>query len=62
MGQLVGRVDLEAFDRQGIPAYVESTNPANDSRYERLGFRTIGGFAGFTEGSIVGQMWRPVGG
>ena len=26
----------------GLPAYLESTNPANDHRYERAGFRPVG--------------------
>jgi ribosomal protein S18 acetylase RimI-like enzyme len=54
------RENLAEFDRQGLPAYLESTNPANDHRYERLGFAKIGAFEGFVPGSVVATMWRPV--
>ena len=60
MAQQLVRDDLARFDGQGLPAYLESTNPANDHRYERLGFRATGGFAGFAEGSMVSTMWREV--
>jgi GNAT superfamily N-acetyltransferase len=33
---------LRQCDRDGIPAYLESTNPANLSLYERHGFEQIG--------------------
>ena len=56
------RENLADLDRQGVPAYLESTNPANDHRYERAGFAKIGEFAGAAEGSVVSTMWRPVGG
>lgn len=60
IAQEVVRNNLAEFDRQGIPTYLESTNPANDHRYERLGFTKVGEFAGVTPGSIVSTMWRPV--
>jgi ribosomal protein S18 acetylase RimI-like enzyme len=56
------RGTLAELDRQGLPAYLESTNPANDHRYERLGFVKTGGFEGSVPGSVVATMWRPVGG
>jgi ribosomal protein S18 acetylase RimI-like enzyme len=56
------RADLADLDRQGVPSYLESTNPANDHRYERLGFAKIGSFTGVERGSVVSTMWRPVGG
>lgn len=54
------RENLAAFDAEGLPTYLESTNPANDHRYERLGFAKIGEFAGSVDGSVVSTMWRPV--
>jgi len=30
---------LDRYDRAGIPTYLESSNPANDARYERIGYR-----------------------
>lgn len=32
---------LRQIDEQGVPAYVESSNPANISRYRRHGFEVI---------------------
>lgn len=60
VAQQMVRDTLADLDRQGIPSYLESTNPANDHRYERLGFTKVGEFAGVTSGSIVSTMWRPV--
>lgn len=54
------RTTLADLDARGIPAYLESTNPANDHRYERLGFRRIDTYEGATPGSLVSQMWRDV--
>jgi GNAT superfamily N-acetyltransferase len=61
IAQALLRENLADLDRQGVPAYLESTNPGNDHRYERVGFAKIGEFAGAVEGSIVSTMWRPVG-
>ena len=33
---------LEHCDREGVPAYLESTNPRNVSLNERHGFATVG--------------------
>lgn len=61
IAQQLVRENLERFDGQGLPTYLESTNPLNDARYERLGFRRTGGFAGWGDG-VITTMWRPVGG
>jgi GNAT superfamily N-acetyltransferase len=58
IAQALVRENLAEFDRQGLAAYLESTNPANDHRYERLGFTKIGSFEGATPGSVVSMMWR----
>jgi ribosomal protein S18 acetylase RimI-like enzyme len=58
IAQALVRQNLADFDRQGLAAYLESTNPANDHRYERLGFSKIGEFEGAAPGSIVSTMWR----
>jgi GNAT superfamily N-acetyltransferase len=60
LAQELVRGNLAEFDRQGIPTYLESTNPANDHRYERLGYRRIDTYEGATPGSVVSQMWRDV--
>jgi GNAT superfamily N-acetyltransferase len=45
-------------DREGRPIYLESTNPANTPRYERLGFRGQTAFSTPDESHIVTTMWR----
>jgi ribosomal protein S18 acetylase RimI-like enzyme len=62
IGQRLLAADLERWDAQGIPAYLESTNPANDHRYERAGFRPIGSFEAVLDDARVTAFWRHVGG
>jgi GNAT superfamily N-acetyltransferase len=50
--------NLRAIDAEGGSAFLESTNPANDARYEAQGFRTIGRFELGEDGPDVNQMWR----
>ena len=45
-------------DRDGQPTYLESTNPANNSRYARLGFKEQSRFATPDEMHTVTTMWR----
>lgn len=51
--------NLAAIDAVGAPAYLESSNPANDHRYERLGFQPRGRFMLPDDGPAVTTMWRP---
>ncbi len=41
-----------------MPAYLESSNPANDRRYEALGFKRIGAFSTPDGQHSVSTMWR----
>jgi GNAT superfamily N-acetyltransferase len=50
--------NLGAIDAEGGPAFLESTNPANDARYEAQGYRSIGRFELGEDGPDVNQMWR----
>src|SRR5262249_61659112 len=50
--------NLDAIDAEGIPSYLESSNPANDHRYERLGYKRHGAFDLPEDGPPVGTMWR----
>ena len=50
--------NLARIDELGMPAYLESSNRANDPRYERLGFTQIGEFEAPAGGPTVGCMWR----
>jgi GNAT superfamily N-acetyltransferase len=55
--QLVAE-NLRRLDEEATPVYLESTNPGNDHRYERLGFEKVGGFAAVLDGAPVTTMWR----
>jgi RimJ/RimL family protein N-acetyltransferase len=50
--------NLGRLDAEGVPAYLESSNPANNYRYERLGFEPCGKFELPEDGPDVLQMWR----
>jgi GNAT superfamily N-acetyltransferase len=52
------RQNLATIDAEAMPAYLESSNPANDARYERLGFRPFGSFDRPDGGMTVTTMWR----
>jgi hypothetical protein len=54
--------NLEWMDAEGVPAFLESSNPGNNSRYERLGFRQVGEFTTPDGARTVATMWREVGG
>jgi GNAT superfamily N-acetyltransferase len=58
IGQQLLAENLAAFDAAGLPAYLESTNPANDHRYERAGFRPVGRFQAVIDDAVVTTMWR----
>ena len=50
--------NLVTIDAEGLPAYLESTNAANDTRYERQGFRKVGSFSRPDERVTIATMWR----
>jgi GNAT superfamily N-acetyltransferase len=50
--------NLRRIDAEGMPAYLESSNAANDHRYERQGFTRIGHFTRPDEQATVSTMWR----
>jgi len=49
---------LAELDALGEPALLESSNPANNARYARLGFEHIGEFRAPAGGPPVAVMWR----
>jgi GNAT superfamily N-acetyltransferase len=53
--------NLDEIDAAGAPAYLESSNPANVRRYERLGFRPQRELD-LVPGIPATQMWREPGG
>jgi len=52
--------NLNHMDAEGIPTYLESSNPDNNRRYERLGFRQVGEFTTPDGRRTVATMWRDV--
>ncbi len=50
--------NLADLDELRLPTYLESSNRANDHRYERLGFVQVGEFAAPAGGPTVAGMWR----
>jgi GNAT superfamily N-acetyltransferase len=60
IGQTLLAENLRDWDAQGVPAYLESTNPVNDHRYARAGFLPIGGFSAVLDSARVTTMWRAV--
>ena len=49
--------ELARIDAEHMPAYLESTNPANLPRYEALGFNRRDEFAP-ASGPVITTMWR----
>lgn len=49
---------LARIDADGAPAYLESSNPANNARYERLGFSQRTEFSTPDGQHTVTTMWR----
>jgi hypothetical protein len=52
------RENLVRIDCEGLPVYLESSNPGNNPRYEALGFRPISSFTAPGGGPAVTGMWR----
>jgi GNAT superfamily N-acetyltransferase len=50
--------NLVQLDALHMPAYLESTNPANVRRYESVGFTILGAFDLPDGGPAVTTMWR----
>jgi GNAT superfamily N-acetyltransferase len=51
--------DLRRIDELHVPAWLESTNPANDGRYRSVGFEPVGSFRTVDERRVITTMWRP---
>jgi GNAT superfamily N-acetyltransferase len=58
LGMALLTQNLNLMDAEGIPAFLESSNPANNARYERLGFRKVGEFTTPDGAHTVATMWR----
>jgi GNAT superfamily N-acetyltransferase len=50
--------NLKRVDAEHMPAYLESSNPANHERYRRLGFEPRETFFAADDGPPILKMWR----
>jgi GNAT superfamily N-acetyltransferase len=50
--------NLERIDALGAPAYLESSNPGNNARYEKAGFVAHGEIVVPATGHVMTTMWR----
>jgi GNAT superfamily N-acetyltransferase len=58
-GSALLRYALEQCDRDGVPAYLESSNPRNVPLYERHGFAILGSIQAGASPTIVPMLRRP---
>jgi GNAT superfamily N-acetyltransferase len=58
LGMSLLAANLAQIDSESMPAYLESSNPANDARYERLGFKPHSEFSTPDDRHTVTTMWR----
>jgi GNAT superfamily N-acetyltransferase len=58
LGMALLAENLALIDGEGMPAYLESSNPANNHRYEGFGFAKIGEFYPPGGETPVTTMWR----
>lgn len=59
-GHALMRSRLDRCDAEHLPAYLESTNPANLPYYERFGFEVTGEIKLPFDGPSIWSMWRQV--
>jgi GNAT superfamily N-acetyltransferase len=60
IGQQLLAATLADWDAQGVPSYLESTNPANLHRYERAGYRAVDTLHAVLDDAVITTMWRDV--
>jgi ribosomal protein S18 acetylase RimI-like enzyme len=58
LGSELMREALARVDQDGLPAYLESTNPRNIPFYQRFGFRSLGAIR-MPGVPVITSMWRP---
>jgi ribosomal protein S18 acetylase RimI-like enzyme len=58
LGLALLKENLNRIDVQRMPAYLESSNPANNHKYESLGFKQVSSFRAPGNGPLVTGMWR----
>jgi len=58
LGMALLKENLARIDAERMPAYLESSNPGNNHRYEALGFVSVVSFRAPGDGPVVTGMWR----
>ena len=58
IGSALMRAALETVDEAGLPAYLESSNPANITLYQRHGFEAMGEIRGSEGAPVLTPMYR----
>ena len=58
LGMALLKENLARIDAERMPAYLESSNPGNNHRYESVGFASVVSFCAPSEGPVVTGMWR----
>lgn len=58
LGSALMAAALARIDAQGLPAYLENSNPRNRPLYERFGFRVVRDIQ-FGSSPLMQPMWRP---
>lgn len=61
LGIALLQANLAEIDKEGVSSYLESSNPANDKRYQRVGYEPVVTFD-LPAGQRVTGMWRQAGG
>jgi ribosomal protein S18 acetylase RimI-like enzyme len=58
LGMALLKENLARIDAERMPAYLESSNPGNNHRYESVGFVSVVSFQAPGDGPVVTGMWR----
>ena len=58
LGMALLKENIARIDAERMPAYLESSNPDNNHRYESVGFVSVVSFQAPGDGPVVTGMWR----
>jgi GNAT superfamily N-acetyltransferase len=58
LGMAMLRENLSRFDALGVATYLESSNQANNPKYESLGYVSIGKFTTPDDAVVITKYWR----
>jgi GNAT superfamily N-acetyltransferase len=58
LGMALLHENLARIDAEHMPAYLESSNPTNNPRYEAAGFAAVTSFQAPHDGPVITGMWR----